>query len=135
MILDKENLFSDDQAVITTAASENVIDTGAAKDVGPGEPLRVQCQVSEEDFAGGTSIAVALQTATDAAFTSPVTLFTTEAIALASLVAGYEFAIPMIPKGALRYLRLNYTVVGTMNAGKITAGLLFDKQQNDFGEA
>jgi len=135
MILDKENLFSDDQAVTTTAASTNVIDTGAAKDSGPGTPMRVLAQVSEADFAGGTSIAVALQTATDAAFSSPVTLFTTAAIALADLVAGYQFAIGMVPKGALRYLRLNYTVVGTMSAGKITAGIVFDKQQNDFGEA
>jgi len=133
MILDKENLFSDDQALTTTAVSENVIDTGAAKDVGPGEPLRVLAQITA-DLATGTSVAVALQTATDAAFTSPVVLYTTAAIAAAALLAGYEFALPMVPKGALRFLRLNYVIVGTFDAGTITAGILFDKQQNSFGE-
>ena len=52
MILDKENLFSDDQALTTTAVSENVIDTGAAKDVGPGEPLRVVRKIPHKNAWG-----------------------------------------------------------------------------------
>lgn len=126
MFIDKENLFSDDQAVTTTAASTNIIDLGGSGggDMGPGEGLDILCQVSEEDFAGGTSIAVVLQTDADVAFGSIKTLYTTAAIPLASLVAGYKFPLGKVPEGAERYLRLTYTVVGTMTAGKITAGLV-----------
>jgi len=126
MILDKENLLSDDQAVTTTAASTNVLDLEGSGlgDMSPGEALDLMCQVSNADFAGGTSIAVAVQTATDDAFTSPITLFTTAAIVTASLIQGYKFALGKLPEGASRYLRFNYVVVGTMTAGNLTGGIV-----------
>ena len=132
MILDNENLLSNDQAVTVTAASEDVLDLGGANagDMSPGEPLELFCQVSEEDFAGGTSIAVAVQCDDNAAFSSATTLFTTAAIATASLVQGYKFALGSLPEGCERYLRFNYTVVGTMTAGKLTGGIVPDIQSN-----
>lgn len=131
MILDKELLLSDHQAVTATAASTNVIDLQGANlgDQGPGEPLNLFAQVTDANFTTGTSIALAVQTDDDVAFGSPTTLFTTPAIALASLVAGYNFALGSLPiELGERYLRFYYTVVGTMAAGTITAGITPDRQ-------
>lgn len=135
MYIDKQAILSDDQAVTVTAVSENIYDTGVEKDVGPGKRLNLLCQVSEEDFAGGTSLQVALQTDTVANFASPKVLATSRAVPVAELVAGFDaFGIDVIPAGSQRYLRLAYTVVGTMTAGKITAGIVLEKQENNFGE-
>lgn len=126
-IFDAMNMFSDEQDITATAASTNVIDTGHTKDGGPGYPVHVACIVTEA-FNTLTSLAVALQTATDAAFTTPVTLQTVS-LALAALLAGEEFSFSCLPHGCLRYLRLYYTVTGTdPTEGQISAGLVFDSQ-------
>lgn len=131
MILDKQNLFSEDQAITTTAASSNVIDLGAdGADVNSPnfKDAEVLVQVTTA-FAGGTSIVATLQTDDNAAFSSATSLLATAAIATASLVAGYQFAIGKLPKvGLERYIRINYTVVGTMTAGAVMAGLILDNQ-------
>ena len=131
MIFDKQNLFSEDQAITDTAVSTNVIDLGADnalvnspnnKDVG----LYVQVTA---DFATLTSLQVSLGTDTVAAFSSETTLFTSAAIAAAALLAGYVFKLPNLPEGTERYLRLTYTVAGSdATAGTVTAGLVLDKQ-------
>ena len=131
MILDKENLVSNDQAVTTTAVSSEIIDLQGENggDQGPGEPLNLFAQVSSADFAGGTSISLIVMTDDDVAFGSATTLFTTPAIVTASLVAGYNFALGSLPiELGERYLRFTYTVVGTMTAGAITAGIVPDRQ-------
>lgn len=131
MILDKENLLSDDQAVTTTAVSTNILDLQGANagDQGPGEPLNLFAQVSSADFSGGTSISLIVQTDDDEAFGSATTLFTTPAIVTASLVAGYNFALGSLPiELGERYMRFTYTVVGTMSTGAITAGIVPDRQ-------
>lgn len=137
MLFDKENLFSEDQAITATARSTNVIDLGTAE-TGPGEPIEVLCQVTEDfdSAADDGTLVVALMTDSDAVIgTGGVVLHQTAAIAEAVLVAGYEFRFSAIPNGALRYIDLNFTVAGSgdFTAGKILAGLLFDKQQNNFG--
>lgn len=125
MLLDMETLFSNAQAVTATAASTNVIHTayGKLKEISFGTPLPLLIQVVE-DFEGLTSLKVAVQTSADEAFTSPVTLAETAAIAAADLKAGYRFPINFMPKGNLGYTRLYYTVVGTGTAGKIDAGFV-----------
>lgn len=124
-IYDKENMFSEDQAVTTTAVSTNVIDLGPVVNLpntDTQEPLRVPVKVTEA-FAGGTSVKVTVQSDTTAAFSSATDLVSSEAIATASLEEGYEFALNFIPKKDERYVRLNYTVVGTHTAGKLHAGI------------
>lgn len=142
MIFDKQNLFSDAQAVTATAASTNVIDLGKTgtvagegaalpRDIGPGVPIPLRVQVVE-DFNNLTSLAVALQVSTDEAFTSPVTV-EAQTIALASLKAGGVFGgLYHVPRGTnLRYARLNYTVTGTApTTGKVTAGIVAGHQEN-----
>ena len=127
MFIDKQLLLSEDQAITTTARSTNVINLGAAG-VGRGEPIEVLCQVTTT-FAGGTSIIAALMTDSDATIaTGGVVLVQTAAIAAASLVAGYQFRLSTLGVGALQYIDINYTVSGTFTSGKLTAGLIIDRQ-------
>ena len=123
MLLDLENLFSDNQAITADAASTNIIETkGIFKDGANGTPLLIQVT---EDFATLTSLNIQVQTAEDEAFTTPVTLTETGAIAAATLKAGYVAPINFIPKGNKGYMRLYYDVTGSnATAGKITAGIV-----------
>lgn len=129
MLLDLESLFSDAQAVTATAASTNVVKTAnttnGLTEIAFGQPIPLLIQVVET-FVGATSLKVAVQTATEPTFTSPTTLAESGDIAVASLTAGYKFAIPYVPKGNKGYLRLYYTVTATstVTAGKITAGIV-----------
>jgi hypothetical protein len=139
MILDSQWIFSDQQVITVTAPSTNVIDLGfdgANFDFGRGTPIPLLVQVTETFTAGGAgTLTVVLQTDTDVAFGSPVTVITTPALALAFLVAGYQIAGfqtfpnmgPLVGAGTAkleRYVRLNYTIAtGPMLTGKITAGL------------
>lgn len=136
MIIDKQNLFSEAQAVTASAASTNVIDLGATDSkIQPfhnkGGGFMVNAQVVE-NFNNLTSLKVGLQTANDEAFSSPDTVLETTVV-LASLKAGYIFPLSVLPEGMKRYVRLYYTVTGTApTTGKMTAGLVLDKQTNGF---
>jgi len=127
MILDKQNLFSDDQALTTSAASTNLIDMGSDDSSVPTPNLKdaeLFCMVNVA-FVGGTSVKVSLQTDDNTDFSSAVTLYNTEAVVTASLVAGYKFIMPRLPEtGVEQYIRLYYTIVGTYTAGKVTAGFV-----------
>lgn len=136
MILDKENLFSEDQDLGAAAdqaiVSTNIIDLGnddAAVQALNEKGGQLLVQVTEA-FAGGTSVKVGLFSDDDVAFGSPTTVLETAAVATASLVAGYQFKLALPPINE-QYLRLTYTVVGTMTAGMIVAGIVLDKQTNN----
>jgi len=133
MILDKENEFSDAQAVTATAASTNVIDLTVAGDAIDGEAyLVVAVQTTMLASAGAASLIASLETSTDEAFTSPVVLFTSAAVAKSALVAGYVLARVRIPVGVLRYLRVKYTkVTNDFSAGNMDAFITkqFDLRQ------
>jgi hypothetical protein len=135
MILDLLTLFSDSQAVTVDAASTNVIDLGAPGKAAygniqlvrnnKGDCVPVLIQVTE-DFATLTSLTVVIQGSVDEAFTSPISLATSPAIAVASLKAGYQFRmLPELPKNNIyRYIRMYYDVTGSSaTAGKVTAGI------------
>lgn len=130
MIIDHENLFSDEQAVTATAASENIIDLGTDRDIGNGEPLEVLVSVGETfTAAGAATLTVSLQTDDNASFSSPTTLVSSPALALAELDAGSQVFRYRVPYGTERYLRLNYAVgTGPMTAGNVTSGLILDRQ-------
>lgn len=126
MLYDLENLFSNNQAVTADAASTNIIKlaAGQLKEVAFGTPIPLRIQVTE-DFETLTSLNIKVQTASDEAFTSPVDLAATGAIAASDLKAGYVAPINFIPKGNLGYMRLYYDVTGSnATAGKITAGIV-----------
>ena len=142
MIFDKQNLFSDAQAITATAASTNVIDFGATdtpkhavnaitRDMGKGSKIPLRVQVVE-DFNTLTSLTVAVQVDDDEAFGSPKTVMDMS-VPLASLVAGAVILPEYVPRGVNeRYMRLRYTVVGTNpTLGKITAGFVFGNEERD----
>ena len=133
MIIDKQTLLSDGQAVTVTAASTNSYDFGAAADEVQTLNEKGQLQIMAQtgtDFAGGTSMSLAIQTDDSSTFASATTLFTTAAIAQAALVDGYKFYVATLPRIKERYLRAYFTVVGTMSAGTVHVGLGLDKQSN-----
>lgn len=133
MLLDGETQFSNRQAITTTAVSTNTIDLGAAgtranntspltRDIG-GWVKDLLIQVTQ-DFAGGTSVQVQMQTDDNVAFASPTVVAQTAAIPVSSLKAGYCFPLSGFPVGTSeRFVRLNYVVAGTMTAGTITAAV------------
>lgn len=134
MILDKQNLFSEDQAVTVTAVSTNVIDLGndsakvqALNEKGNTSELFVQVTTA---FAGGTSLQVVLKSDDSSTFASATTLLSTAAIGASDLVAGYKFPLKGLPLIDEQYLQLTYTVVGTMSAGTVLAGIVLDSQTN-----
>lgn len=142
MLFDALTLFSDGQAVTASAASTDYIDLGAtgtpalnstalARDIGKGNKvkLRIQCT---ETFLTCTSVKVAVQSDDNSSFSSAATVLETEAIPVASLVAGYVFNIDEFPRRTNeRYIRLYYTVAGSSaTAGKITAGVVLAASDN-----
>ena len=132
MRIDKENQFSNAQAVTATAISENVIDgvhlSNTLKDLGAGgAPLYLRVQI-DESFATATSVTFALLSdSTTNLATSPTTHWTSGAIAIASLTAGTVVATIQLPVAATyeRYVGLSYTIGGSnATAGKVTAFLV-----------
>jgi len=122
MIMDKELLFSDAQAVTAAAASTNVVDLGEARDVGTGENLYVVAvvDVAFTDAGSDSTLAVKLQTDSAEGFGTAVDaqeLFTFPALAAAGTVK-----IARLQPGAIdaRYLRAFFTPAG----GNLTTGSL-----------
>ena len=130
MMYDKLNTFGTDQAVTTTAASTDIVDLGAARDMGNGEPLELVIVVTQNvTAAGAATVTFALETDDNAGFSSPVVLGNSGAIGKALLTAGTEVLRVKVPLDAERYLRTNYTVAtGPLTAGTFTAFLAHDRQ-------
>lgn len=142
MIFDNTLLFSSAQAVTATAASTNSIDLGATgtpyggsaltRDIGAGAEVQIAVTVTTA-FATLTSLTVSVETDDNSSFSSATTVYSSGAVALASLVAGYQFKVPAhFPLGTNeRYVRLKYTVGGSnATAGAITAGVVSARQTN-----
>lgn len=127
MIIDYLAILDNASAITTSGASANTIDTLASGDAMGGIQAMVQFLINTT-ITSSQSINVTfdLQTATDSAFTTPVTLSSSGAISRATLVAGNVPFQPIIPPGCLRYLRAYYTSNGTIQAGKIDARILLE---------
>jgi hypothetical protein len=125
----------------TTGAqfSNNVIDLQNARDLGIGDDpaLKVFAAVTTA-FTGGTSIQVTVAGSTDNVTFTPMA--SGPVIVEANLIAGTHLCDIDLPRiaGALmdrpgasqampRYIRLNYTTVGTHGAGALFAALVLDR--------
>jgi len=118
MILDADLVFSNKQAVTTTATSTNEIDLGAAGDA-IGQELTIHVVV-DTAFATLTSLAVSLETSTDGS--TWTTVLSGPAVPRASLTKGANIFCVRVPQGLSRYVRMKYTVGGSnATAGKVTA--------------
>jgi|SRR6478735_167966 len=144
MIFDLTELFSNAQAITATAASTNIIDTGAPgtvygaaaalrRDLGKGNGIPLAIRVVQS-FNNLTSLIITYEVADDAAFTTnKTTVFTSPTYALADLASGARHLLPdLVPVGAdRRYHRLLYTIAGTApTLGQITAGVVMGNQTN-----
>lgn len=140
MILDLQTKFSDAQAVTVTALSNNVldlrggltptlptlVDESLQGGPGPGDILIVQVGTAFTAAGAATLTLTLLSDSTADLATSPTTHYTSAAIAVATLVAGYQILVTPLPGGRTyeRYLGLNYTIAtGPMTAGTINAFL------------
>lgn len=126
MYQDKQNQFSDAQALTATAASTNLIDLKAsANNLGDGEPMAVVVNV--DVAAGGTSptLQIALQSDSADSFGSAATVAQSKSYAAADLTAGAVLVLP-IPPGVdcERYVRVNYTLGGTSPTMTLTSSLM-----------
>ena len=92
-------------------------------------------------FTGGTSLQLQLQGAPDngsGGIGSLTTMWTSAAIAEASLVAGAQIANVDMPRAVFaqvlpRFLQLNFISVGTHGAGTIEVNLVLDLDQQPMG--
>lgn len=143
---DKQLLFSDAQDLAQAAGSylsTNTVDLGditagplgsPIRDPGRGAPIQAWAQVTTTFTSGGAgTLQVQLVQADNAALSSNLeVLAETAVLALATLVAGYQFRFGSWPPGtSKRYIGLRYVIAtATMTAGKVTAGLVLDRQTN-----
>ena len=129
-MIDKNLIYSEDQAITGDAASTNVVKHGNIG-VGRGQKMNLIVQVTES-FNTLTSLTIKLQTEIDADFGSAVDVIS-KTIALADLVAGAQFNLgePEIANPATEiWSRMYYDVTGTdPTAGKLNAFWQLDPQE------
>lgn len=126
MYVDRQNKVSISQALsgVGSAASTDLIDLGADRNIGIGEPLAFV--VTVDVAAGGTAptLAIAVQADDNSGFSSAATVVSSSTLAAAALTVGAQFVIP-IPPDLLteRFIRLNYTLGGTSPTVTVSAQL------------
>jgi hypothetical protein len=120
MFVDSQLMFSDAQALTTTAVSTNIIDLSTDRNIGKGEPMAIVLTFGVD--SGGTSptLQVVLQTDNDVAFGS-LTTIASSAVVL-DAVAGDSIVLP-IGYTNERYLRLSYVTGGTTPTATVDAYL------------
>lgn len=138
MLYDAKNLYSDAQAASTSAASSTVGSTNQI-DHGPfdsgnsthdlsrhGLWLNIRCTTALVS-TGAATMAVLLRTADNTGMTSPSTVATVVAAAVASVgwTAGAEYNIPLPQYAYKRYTDLAFVgATHIITAGAITAALV-----------
>ena len=122
MIIDKELMFSDAQAVRATAESTRTVDVGDG-DAGA-SPLELVA-LSATDATGDGTLVVSLQSG-DSATGSFTDVVQSRGLKAADLKAGASVLPIRVPRGVQRCLRLQYTVTGTLSAA-LTAFLTLDR--------
>jgi len=129
MIIDKALQVSNEQAVTSSAASTDVIDTGqTTPDLGASDLYLVITTDEAATASGSATVTFSLQDSADNSSFADVAV--TAAIGKATLVAGYQRIIPL-PIRLRRYLRAYYTVAtGPLTAGKFSAQIVAGYQLN-----
>jgi len=149
MILDAEQLFSDAQAVTSSAVGTNVLDLSQDRSIGTGEPLAVlfTVDVDADQTTGDEDYTFDVEYASNAAQSTGAQLIgrrvfqsgtpTAPAQDANLLVAGFQFNIPL-PATDLseseRYLGIRYVTAGTSPTITVTSALIpmsmLDKSNN-----
>ena len=129
MILDKSNLFSDEQAVTSGGtAGAYVVDLGKG-DTGPSEGVSLFVTAKNYSACASGGITVELKTA-DTVSSGALVSATTIAqypVTSGAVIAGGKIVADRLPHGMKRYAGLNYAIgSGGAAGGDITAGLVWD---------
>lgn len=126
MYLDAHNLFDDNAQHLTTEASTNLIDLGAARNIGVGEDIYfvIQVDTAFTDGSSNSTMTITLETDDNSSFSSATTAQTIGTFAALS-AAGSRLIAKLQPNAINeRYLRAKYTVAnGDLTTGKFTAFL------------
>ncbi len=137
MYLDRQNQYSDAQALTVTVASTDIIDHGPlggentptsnlSRDLGTGEPMVVMINltVAADNTTTDETYTATLQTDALSAFGSPTTVGSVLVIPAGS-AAGSKFFID-IPIGVAieQFTRINYTLGGTTPSVTLDARLV-----------
>lgn len=125
MILDSQNQYSSAQALTATAVSTNIIDHGADRNLGIGEPLAVVVVVTValDGTTGDETYTVTIQADDNSGFASAATVAPAFSLTRGA-AAGTTYVIPIPPDTLTeRYSRLNYTLGGTTPTGTLSAYL------------
>jgi hypothetical protein len=139
MIIDSQHEFSNAQSIVGDAAtainSTKYIDLGSARDAGVGEDVWLVIQIQTTVLAAGGAANVTFQlledTQADMASGSAKSLYTSGAIAKATLIAGYRVCAIKLPRNTKRYLRCTYTPdTNNTTAGKVDAFITKDPDAN-----
>ncbi len=138
MLVDAQNLFSDAQAVTSSAVGDNVIDLGVDRSIGNGEPMCVEfsVDVAADQTTGDEDYTFDVEYASAAAQNAGRQLIgrrvfesgTPDAPAQDAdlLVAGFKFIIPIPPTNlseSERFLGIRYTTAGNTPTITMTATL------------
>lgn len=124
--MDDLNQYCDAQALTATAASEDVIDHGADRDLGIGEPLVVEVvlDVAADNTTMDETYSFVLQTDDNESFSSATQVGGSVTIT-AGDAAGTRYFLNVPPDTVFeRYSRLNFTLGGTTPTVTVTANLL-----------
>jgi hypothetical protein len=137
MILDTQLILSENQAITATAISTNVVQNRAMgrvpgegavyapRNLGAGNEIPLLIQVTA-NFATLTSLTITFESADNAALsTNPVVHYSSGAIPVATLIAGYRLPIRWLPDATLKeFMGIRYTVGGSnATTGTITAAI------------
>ncbi|HSW00020.1 MAG TPA: hypothetical protein VLI39_07600 [Sedimentisphaerales bacterium] len=133
MIVDKDNMMSDAQALTTSGsvASTSYIDLGTAAGFKSSNAEVVVSVQTAFTSSGAPTLAVTLETDTSSDFATAKTTIGTSAtgIVKANLTAGTTVARMKIPPNCKRYLRVMYTIgVADYTAGNMDAFVVIDSQ-------
>lgn len=132
-IMDRELTFSLAQAVTATAASTDYYDQQVAGNILALAPMWLQVSFDEAaTAAGAATVTVQLQCDDNPAFSSPKTVATSAALALADMAPGKAPVLLPLPASLdERYIRVNYVVAtGPLTAGKFTSTITDKPQSN-----
>lgn len=135
MILDERTEFCDATALNTGAAGSyligDVLDTSIARDLGGDKALYLVVTVDTTATSGGSAtLQVNLVTDDNASLSSPTTVVSSAAIAVASLTAGTRVMAVQLPMEGTAYERYlgiqQVTGTAAFTAGKVNAFLTTD---------
>ena len=121
MITDLQLELSKEQALVASADSTNIIDTGGA---GAAEGMTILITV-DESFATATSYSAEVTSSATVGGTYLSHGLQTGAVAVADLTAGDTMLHGKLPRGTKQFVKVEYVEVGsTASAGKVTARII-----------